>query len=112
MAAGRTETGFRGRAIGRSIHAWPAILVGFLVFFAPVAKTSAASLSLGGNCRNFTPSAASGKELKVTADVSWTAKSSVSWLTLKKTSGSGNGTILYNVAANTGTGQRTGKITV
>lgn len=71
-----------------------------------------AVLTLGSNERAFTAAAANSKELSVTANVSWTAKSSSSWLTLKTTSGSGNGTIVYNVAANTGTGSRTATITV
>ena len=69
-------------------------------------------LALGASNRTFTASAAGGKELKVTANVSWTAKSSASWLGLKKTSGTGNGTIVYGVSANTGASDRTGKITV
>ena len=73
---------------------------------------AAAELALGSSERTFTAAAANSKELSVTATVSWTAKSSASWLTLKTASGSGNGTIVYNVAANTGTGLRTATITV
>ena len=73
---------------------------------------TAAALTLGTTSRTFTSAAAGGKELGVTANVAWTAKSSASWLTVKTASGSGNGTIVYNVAANTGTASRTGKITV
>ncbi len=69
-------------------------------------------LELGSSERTFTAAAANSKELSVTATVSWTAKSSASWLTLKTASGSGNGKIVYNVAANTGTGLRTATITV
>ena len=75
-------------------------------------KTTADTLTLGANERSFTADAASGKELAVTANVSWTAKSSASWLTVKTASGTGNGKILYNVAANTGTTSRSAKITV
>ena len=71
-----------------------------------------ATLTLGASSRTFTADAASGKELAVAANVSWTAKSSASWLTVKTASGKGNGTIVYNVAANTGSSQRTGAITV
>ena len=62
--------------------------------------------------RSFTADAANSKELSVTATVSWTAKSSASWLTVKTASGSGNGKIVYNVAANSGTSSRTATITV
>ena len=74
--------------------------------------SSTATLTLGASERTFTADAANGKELKVTADVAWTAKSSASWLTVKTASGSGNGKIVYNVAANTGTASRTATITV
>ena len=73
---------------------------------------TAAALTLAASSRTFTADAASSKEVGVTANVSWTAKSSASWLTVKTTSGKGNGKIVYNVAANTGTGSRTAKITV
>jgi hypothetical protein len=71
-----------------------------------------ATLTLGAGERSFTAAAATGKELKVTADVAWTAKSSASWLKVRTAGGSGNGTILYNVAANTGTSSRKATITV
>jgi hypothetical protein len=72
----------------------------------------APSLALGASERTFTAEAANGRELKVTANVSWTATSSASWLKVRTAGGSGNGSILYNVAANTGSGSRTGTITV
>ena len=71
-----------------------------------------ATLTLGAGERSFTADAANSKELAVTANVSWTAKSSASWLAVKTASGGGNGKIVYNVAQNTGTASRTGKITV
>ena len=71
-----------------------------------------AALTLGASERSFTADAANSKELAVTANVSWTAKSSASWLAVKTASGKGNGKIVYNVAANTGTASRTAKITV
>ena len=70
------------------------------------------TLTLGATNRSFTAAAASSKEVAVTASVSWTAKSSASWLEVKTASGKGNGKIVYNVKANTGSGSRTGKITV
>ena len=74
--------------------------------------SSTATLTLGASERSFSADAANSKELKVTADVAWTAKSSASWLAVKTASGNGNGKIVYNVAANTGTASRTATITV
>ena len=73
---------------------------------------STAALSLGASSRTFTAAAAAGKELGVTANVAWTAESSVPWVTLQTKSGTGNGKIVFSVAANTGTSARTGTITV
>jgi hypothetical protein len=43
----------------------------------------------------------------------WTAVSNVSWITMPfSTSGSGNGTVFYSVAANTNGGPRTGTLTI
>jgi hypothetical protein len=67
---------------------------------------------LAANSRSFTAASANNLELQVSADVPWTAQSSASWLTVNTASGNGNGTIIYNVAANTGTASRTGTITV
>ena len=75
-------------------------------------KGVAAKLELAADARTFTATAESSKELEVKANVTWSAKSSVAWLTVKKESGTGNGVVVYNVAANTGTGTRTGAITV
>jgi hypothetical protein len=72
----------------------------------------AASLELEADSKTFSPDAASGMKLSVTANVSWTAASSVSWLTVATTSGSGNGSIEYAVAANPKSSSRTGTITV
>jgi hypothetical protein len=47
------------------------------------------------------------------AGCSWTATSSVSWITITGgASGSGNGSVGFTVAANTGQTQRTGVVTV
>ena len=85
---------------------------GFTRTFTVTQSGKVVTLALGTNSRTFTANAESGKLLKVTANVSWTVKSSVAWLTVKTGSGTGNGSIAYNVAANPGTGMRTGKITV
>lgn len=69
-------------------------------------------LLLEETSRTFAEEEATGQELEVKANVAWTAQSSESWLTLKAASGTGNGTIEYDVAANPGTAERTGSITV
>ncbi len=59
-------------------------------------------------------SAGGGRSLSVatTAGCSWSATSDVSWITITPpASGSGNGTVAYTVAANTGA-ERTGNITI
>lgn len=77
-----------------------------------VYDSSEAQLELSASERSFTSSSSSGQQLGGTANVAWTATSSAAWLTVKTASGSGNGTITYDVAANAGTGSRTGTITV
>ena len=69
-------------------------------------------LALGEESRTLKADAASGMELPVTANTAWSAKSSASWLTVSPASGAENGTIIYNVDANTGTSSRTATITV
>ncbi len=71
-----------------------------------------ATLELGAASRTFTAAAAVGEELEVEANVSWAVESSATWLTVKTAGGSGSGTITYDVAANPGTAERTGAITV
>jgi hypothetical protein len=62
------------------------------------------SIGSGGGGRSFT--------VETGASCSWTATSDVPWITItSQASGSGNGTIAYNVAANSG-GERTGNIIV
>jgi hypothetical protein len=46
------------------------------------------------------------------ADCGWTAVSNDAWITLSAGSGTGNGTVAYNVAANTGSASRTGTLTI
>ena len=71
-----------------------------------------AMLELGSTTQSFTADAASGQKLAVTANVSWTVKSSASWLTVAVASGEGNGTIIYSVSENTAANSRTGTITL
>ena len=54
------------------------------------------------------------KTITVTSNVTWTVKSSASWLTVSPGSGKGNGTITVKASANTGEGAtaRTATITI
>ncbi|HWT02319.1 MAG TPA: Calx-beta domain-containing protein [Pyrinomonadaceae bacterium] len=66
-----------------------------------ISPTSRSFSSPGGNS-SFSVSTASG--------CAWSAASSASWITTSS-SGTGNGTVSYTVAANSGSSQRTGTIT-
>ena len=64
---------------------------------------------------NLTTSAAATGTVTVTAGTGcgWTAASNVGWMTISAgTSGSGNGSVSYSVAANAGTTSRTGTMTI
>ena len=62
---------------------------------------------------NFSSSAASGNTIDVMANISWTAVTNVSWLAITGgSSGLGNGTVTYSVAANSGTLIRTGEVII
>ena len=74
--------------------------------------TGPASLVLPSRSREFPNTAANGKELPVQANFGWTAKTDVSWIQLGTASGSGNGKVVYYVAANKSSATRTGHITV
>lgn len=58
------------------------------------------------------PEGVTAATFTVSSDDSWTASSSADWITVSPASGSGNGTIAYNVARWEGAGERTGTITV
>lgn len=60
------------------------------------------------------PAAGGGTQVGVTTSsgCTWTAASSVSWVALSTSSGSGNGTVVATVAANTSTASRTATLTV
>lgn len=70
------------------------------------------TLQTAVSSRNHPASGVKGMSLKVKSNVSWTAKSNVSWIKLTRSSGSGNGSLVYNVTENTGSSARTGTITV
>ncbi len=62
---------------------------------------------------NVSPAAASGLTFAVTAEVAWTAATNVPWLTITSgASGSTNGTVTFDVAANETYYGRTGTISV
>ena len=69
-------------------------------------------LELAASELDFSALAATNQQLEVTANVSWKAESSVSWLMVKTASGSGSGMIVYELAANTEMDARTATITV
>jgi hypothetical protein len=70
------------------------------------------SLEIAPASRNHGPAVASGQTFAVTANVSWTASTSQAWITLSGgATGTGNGTVTYGVAANTGVA-RSGFITL
>jgi len=78
---------------------------------------AAPTLTIGGGktsmSRAYSCAAKTGESFSVACNGSWTATASASWITITSgASGSGNGTIKYNLAANTGTSKREGKITV
>jgi hypothetical protein len=57
-------------------------------------------------------SASGSQNISVTSNVSWTASSNQSWLTLSPASGSNNGTVTATATANTGTSSRTATVTI
>ncbi len=78
-----------------------------------ITQSSGCTFTINPTSQNFT-AAGGGGSTTVTAAAScaWTATSNATWLTITSgTPGSGNGTVNYTVAANTGP-QRTGTLTV
>jgi len=57
------------------------------------------------------PASASSNDVTINANVSWTAASDDSWITLNTTSGDGNATVSVSVTKNTETSPRTGSVT-
>jgi endo-1,4-beta-mannosidase len=57
-------------------------------------------------------SAAASQNISVTSNVSWTASSNQTWLTVSPTSGSNNGTVAASATANAGTTSRTATVTI
>ncbi len=68
--------------------------------------------ALGASSASFSASANTGN-VSVASSCAWTATSNVSWISITSdASGSGNGTVVYAVAFNTGTTARTGTLTI
>lgn len=77
---------------------------------APVACNA----NISPSSQNFSASGGAGQSIAVTSPntCNWTAQSSVSWITITSApTGTGNGTVTFNVAANTGAA-RTGTIAI
>jgi hypothetical protein len=72
---------------------------------APAISTASANVVAAGITGSVVVTAAAG--------CAWTATSAATWITISAgTAGSGNGSVTYNVAANTGTASRTGTLTI
>ena len=69
------------------------------------------TFELGSTYREFTKDAVKSKQFSVTANTAWTVKTDSSWVTLRTKSGSGNGIVVFDLAANT-EADRTAQITV
>jgi hypothetical protein len=76
--------------------------------------TQSCSFSISPQGQSFTPAAGSGSVgVTATAGCSWTAVSNASFITITSApGGTGNGTLSFSVAANSGTSPRSGTITV
>ncbi len=74
---------------------------------------SSCAFALSGTAASL-PAAGGGTQVTVTTSTgcAWTAASNVSWVAISPTSGTGNGTVVATVAANTGTASRVGTLTV
>ncbi len=72
------------------------------------------SYALSAAAQNFTSAASTGSvNVSSGSGCAWTAASNVSWITVTSgSSGSGNGTVGYSVAANSVTSPRTGTLTI
>jgi putative transposon-encoded protein len=69
-------------------------------------------LAINPSSVNLESAAASNKGIAVSANVPWVAAANLAWITITGgTTGTGNGTVLYSVAANSG-GYRSGTITI
>jgi uncharacterized protein YjdB len=74
-------------------------------------SSSSNTLTVSPSTLSLASTAGSGS-ITVTSNVSWTASSNQTWLTVSPASGSSNGTITATASANTGTSSRTAIVTV
>ena len=89
------------------------VTIGGRTFTATQAAVAPCSYSISPNKQDLAARAGIGTiEVKTTSNCAWTATSDVSWITITSgASGTGNGTVTFNVSANTGD-KRTGTLTV
>jgi|GEM_PF-3551880 len=87
---------------------------GYSYTVTQAAATSSCSYSLSSSSANYDNAAHTGSfNVTSSSGCSWTASPGASWITITSgASGSGSGTVAYSVAANSGSSQRTGTITV
>jgi len=84
-------------------------------FTIPSSCVSSCGLTfVGGNSASFPYSASNNNTVNIQVNVNapWTVTTTVPWITLQTTSGTGNGTITYNISQNNGVSPRTGQIKV
>ena len=75
--------------------------------------TSSCTYSISPTNLSFVSAGGTGTvSVTTTGSCNWTATTSDSWITITSGSGTGNGTVTYTVAANSGSAQRTGTITI
>jgi hypothetical protein len=75
-------------------------------------NVTAAAFAISPTAQNFPASGGTGT-VGVIGPCAWSATSNASWITVTSgASGTGNGTVGFNVVANTGTSQRTGTLTI
>ncbi len=79
-----------------------------------VTQSGGCSYTVSPTSRSFNASSATGSvTVAAAAGCSWTATRSGTWITISSgASGSGNGTVSFGIAAQTGTSSRTGTLTV
>ena len=81
-----------------------------------ITQKPASTLTIGGGKTSMSRTYASPSQtgnFSIQCNTSWTVEKTGSWITvLSDTSGSGNGEVVYFLAANTSSSSRTGKITV
>ena len=89
---------------------------GRLDIAAALASPTVCAFSISPTGKTFTSSAGSGTiNVTATGGCDWMAKSNASWITITAgtaSTGTGSGTVSYNVAANAGSASRTGTLTV